>query len=91
MTLESRLSLLIQSKIESEETEQTKWLLNESRISLINRAIDSEICEHTRMIELADNLSAILNINIPAWEYPTIGKRKKLDELYQEVRMAFQA
>ena len=91
MTLESRLSVLIQSKIDSQETEETKWLLNESRVAMINRAIDSEIHEHTRMIEFADNLSAILGINIPAWEYPTIGKRKNLDELYQEVRMAFQA
>ena len=98
-TTAARISSLIESKIESlqavggvesQEIEEMVWQLNEAKQALVARACVNEVSEHTRVCEIADEIAAILGINIPAWEYPTLGKRKKLDELYQQVRSAFQ-
>ena len=99
-TTAARIQTLIESKIESlqavgefesQEIGEMVWQLNEAKHAIVARACATEVPEHTRVCEVADWIAAILDINIPAWEYPTMCRRQKLDELYQEVRVAFQA
>ena len=100
-TTAARISSLIEAKIESlqavgcgsrpHEIEERVWQLTEAKQAIVARACATEVLEHTRVCEIADWIAAILDINIPAWEYPTMCRRQKLDELYQEVRVAFQA